>query len=64
VTPAVCHQRPRILGGGRIAADKLIEKLDLLKKSAASGNVNGSAPVPVTEGVKPANGTGGVADLN
>jgi hypothetical protein len=38
--------------------------LDLLKKSAASGNVNGSAPVPVTEGVKPANGTGGVADLN
>jgi len=38
--------------------------LDLLKKSAASGNVNGSAPVPVTEGVTPANGTGGVADLN
>ena len=61
-----------------IAADKLIEKLpaiveaaarglsilDLFKKSAASGNVNGSAPVPVTEGMKPANGTGGVADLN
>jgi uncharacterized membrane protein YqiK len=38
--------------------------LDLLKKSAANGNVNGTAPVPVTEGVKPANGTGGVADLN
>ena len=38
--------------------------LDLLKKSAANGNVNGTAPVPVTEGMKPGNSTGGVADLN
>jgi len=38
--------------------------LDLLKKSAANGNVNGTVPVPVTEGTKPGNGTGGVADLN
>jgi hypothetical protein len=38
--------------------------LDLLKKSAANGNVTGTAPVPVTEGVKPGGGTGGVADLN
>jgi flotillin len=38
--------------------------LDLLKKSAANGNVTGTAPVPVTEGVKPGGVTGGVADLN
>jgi flotillin len=38
--------------------------LDLLKKSAANGNVNGTAPVPVTEGMKPGSSTGGVADLN
>jgi flotillin len=38
--------------------------LDLLKKSAANGNVTGTAPVPVTEGVKPGGSTGGVADLN
>ena len=38
--------------------------LDLLKKSAANGNVNGTAPVPVTEGMKSGNSTGVVADLN
>ncbi len=38
--------------------------LGLLKKSAANGNVNATAPVPVTEGATPANGTGGAADLN
>ena len=38
--------------------------LDLLKKSAANGNVTAAAPVAVTEGVTPANGTGGVADFN
>jgi flotillin len=35
---------------------------DLLKKAAANGS--GTVPVPVTEGGNPANGTGGVADLN
>lgn len=38
--------------------------LDVLKKSAANGNVTAAAPVAVTEGVTPANGTGGVADFN